>query len=275
MADIYQKIAFINDVYDAYKKGKQIRLQAPNAANINMVASIAPEVVTVSEISNKIIDVSNNSANINSVANDLTNINAVANDLTNIDNASAYADLAELWATKTDGTVDGVEYSAKYYAQQAAQAQVQSNWNESDTNSKAYIQNKPTIPTDTSDLTNGAGFITSSALTPYELKDKTVNVLSTSGTIALTDNSINTITPSGNITFTLPTVTDNTKFHQILVQVNLSTVYTIDLGLGATPHYFNSTAPDLSNVGVYNLYYEYDKANQYWVGGALVKGVAS
>lgn len=129
-----------------------------------------------------------------------------------------------------------------------------------------------TVPTDTNDLTNNAGFITSSALTPYELKDKTVNVLSTSGTIALTDNSINTITPSGNITFTLPTVTDNTVFHQILVQINMSTVYTIDLGLGATPHYFNNTAPDLSNVGVYNLYYEYDKANQYWVCGEIAKG---
>lgn len=102
---------------------------------------------------------------------------------------------------------------------------------------------------------------------------KAVNVLTTSGALALEDNSINSITPSGNIAFTLPTVTDNTKFHQILVQINLVTVYSIDLGLGATPHYFNLQAPDLSQAGVYNLVYEYDKANQYWVAGVIEKGV--
>lgn len=113
------------------------------------------------------------------------------------------------------------------------------------------------------------------AINTKEAIAKAINTLSTSGTIALTDNSINSITPSAAVTFTLPTVTDNTVFHQILVQVNLSTVYSIDLGLGATPHYFNKTAPDMSNVGVYNLYFEYDKANQYWVCGCIEKGAAS
>jgi len=40
--------------------------------------------------------------------------------------------------------------------------QVQSNWNESNQNSKAFIQNKPTIPSKTSDLQNDSGFITAS-----------------------------------------------------------------------------------------------------------------
>lgn len=101
--------------------------------------------------------------------------------------------------------------------------------------------------------------------------DKTVNVLSTSGTIALTDNSVNAVSPSGNITFSLPTITDNSKFHQILVQIKLSTVYTIGVG---TSYYFNKTAPNLSSTGVYNLYFEYDKTNQYWVCGLLPKGTA-
>lgn len=37
---------------------------------------------------------------------------------------------------------------------------VQSNWNEADTNSDAFIQNKPTIPTNNNQLTNGANYIT-------------------------------------------------------------------------------------------------------------------
>ena len=40
-------------------------------------------------------------------------------------------------------------------------------------------------------------------------------------------------------------------------------------------YYFNKTAPDMSEAGVYNLIYEYDKANQYWVCGVLSKGSAN
>lgn len=43
-----------------------------------------------------------------------------------------------------------------------AEPQLQANWNETDTSSVQYIQNKPSIPTATSDLTNDSGFITSS-----------------------------------------------------------------------------------------------------------------
>ena len=41
-----------------------------------------------------------------------------------------------------------------------AEENVQSDWNEADTNNDAFIQNKPTIPTNNNQLTNGAGYTT-------------------------------------------------------------------------------------------------------------------
>jgi hypothetical protein len=102
-----------------------------------------------------------------------------------------------------------------------------------------------------------------------EPENKKINVLGTSGTIALKDNSINTITPTGAVTFTLPTITNNNKFHQILVQVDMATVYTIDFG---TTCYFNDKTPSLSSIGMYDLIYEYDRVNEKWVCGAMQKG---
>ena len=96
----------------------------------------------------------------------------------------------------------------------------------------------------------------------------TITSLASSGTINLTDNSINVITPSGTVTFSLPTITDNTVFHQILVQVNLSTSQTINVG---TTHYFNGKAPDISSTGKYDIIYEYDKLGSYWVCGWMRK----
>lgn len=102
------------------------------------------------------------------------------------------------------------------------------------------------------------------------LQNQPITVLETSGTIALADNSINSITPTGNVTFTLPTITDNTVFHQILVQMNLSTVYTIDVG---ATNYFNYSILAFDEAGQYNIIYEYDSIAEHWVVGAIGKGV--
>ena len=121
------------------------------------------------------------------------------------------------------------------------------------------------------DAISGTGV--ASALSTYQLKAQDVYTLATgTGTIWPPDNSVNKLNATGNTTFVLPTVTDLTKFHQIFVQLNMSTVYTIDLG---TTYYFNSTAPDLSASGEYNLIYEYDNIAQHWVVGCIPKGAAS
>ena len=53
-----------------------------------------------------------------------------------------------------------------------AEVNVQSDWDVADTSSDAFIKNKPTIPTKTSDITNDSGFITSAAL-PTKTSDLT------------------------------------------------------------------------------------------------------
>jgi len=57
--------------------------------------------------------------------------------------------------TKLEGIASGAEVN------------VQSDWNDTDSGSDAFIKNKPTIPTDTSDLTNGAGFATETYVQNY------------------------------------------------------------------------------------------------------------
>lgn len=96
--------------------------------------------------------------------------------------------------------------------------------------------------------------------------------LSTTGTITLTDNSVNSITPTGTITFELPEITDNTIFHEILVQAKLNnTVYIAPSRLGVS-YYFAGQAPSFDVTGLYNIYFEYDSIQQVWVCGVLYKG---
>lgn len=108
----------------------------------------------------------------------------------------------------------------------------------------------------------------------YQLKAQYYTVYATGiTTVFLEDNSIHGITISGNTTFVLPTsLTPVSAFHQSLIQINMPTVYTIDLG---TSYFFNNTAPDLSQAGTYNLYWEYDNIAGHWVCGCLGKGAAS
>lgn len=129
------------------------------------------------------------------------------------------------------------------------------------------------VPTNTNQLTNGAGFITSSDLSSYQLKAQPVTDLgSTSGTISLSDNTLYKLTANGNITFSLPSISDYSKLHQIFVQFVMSTVRTVSVG---TTYYFGDAAPDLSSTGYYNFYWEYNNIFHGWVMGCLHVGATS
>lgn len=96
----------------------------------------------------------------------------------------------------------------------------------------------------------------------------TVSTLESFGTIYLNSFGVYLCEPTGNITFSLPTITDNTKFYQILVEMNFTTLYTVNVG---TTHYFNENEPEFSANTAYTLIYEYDNLRQVWVCGLLSK----
>ena len=58
--------------------------------------------------------------------------------------------------SSANGLMSSADKSKLDAVEAGAQANVQANWNESDSTSDAYIANKPTIPEDLSDLTNTA-----------------------------------------------------------------------------------------------------------------------
>lgn len=53
--------------------------------------------------------------------------------------------LAKAWASKMDGPVEGEEYSAKYWANQASSGQMQADWNQTVATEVDYIKNKPDL----------------------------------------------------------------------------------------------------------------------------------
>lgn len=64
--------------------------------------------------------------------------------------------------TSADGAMSATDKAKLDGIATGAEANVQSNWNESDSTSDAYIANKPAIPTNVSDLTNDSGYQTAS-----------------------------------------------------------------------------------------------------------------
>lgn len=60
----------------------------------------------------------------------------------------------------TDNNYTDAEVTKLEGIEEGAERNVQSDWNEEETDSDAFIKNKPSIPTKVSDLTNDTGFIT-------------------------------------------------------------------------------------------------------------------
>lgn len=107
---------------------------------------------------------------------------------------------------------------------------------------------------------------TSGGTSAAVVTEKSVNTLAGSGTINLADNSVNVMAATGAVEFVLPEITDNTVFHEILVQVSMDSVVSFDLG---TNKFLTSDEPDMSSAGIYNILFEFHEDT--WFAGVVKK----
>lgn len=157
---------------------------ANNEENINAVAGNETNITAVAENEANITAVAENETNINAVNSNKENIDAAAENMPAILDAPNKAAAAANSATAADGSATAAsnhataasnsaslalgsaqlagyaatgtleqypEGSAKYWAQQSAQGQVQADWSQTDTTKKDFIKNKPTKLSDFSD----------------------------------------------------------------------------------------------------------------------------
>lgn len=100
---------------------------------------------------------------------------------------------------------------------------------------------------------------------------------SPTGNLQLQDGKVHSITPIGAVVLVMPTVTDTTKFHQCMVQLNNTAPYSVafsdvsvNFGTGT-----GSPASTLSTAGLYNVYFEYDTPTNRWTVGVIAKTTIS
>lgn len=94
----------------------------------------------------------------------------------------------------------------------------------------------------------------------------------TSGSIQLIDNVVNKVILNGSATLVSPVIAAGQSgiLHQCLVQLYKGDIgYTVSFT--ANKYFGTSAAPDISSVGYYNIYYEYDTIQNAWVIGAIKK----
>ena len=95
--------------------------------------------------------------------------------------------------TKLDGISSGAEVNVK------------ADFNETDSSSDAFIENKPTIPTNNNELTNGAGYITAT-LTNEQVQDIVGDMVSSNTESGITVSYDDT---NGKLDFSVASQTDN------------------------------------------------------------------
>lgn len=95
--------------------------------------------------------------------------------------------------------------------------------------------------------------------------------LATTGSIQLIDNTVNKVILTGSATLLSPIINPNDHIlHQCLVQLYKPDI-AYNVAFTAVKYFGSSSAPDISSVGYYNIYYEYDAIQNAWVIGVIRK----
>jgi hypothetical protein len=123
-----------------------------------------------------------------------------------------------------------------------AEVNVKANWNESNSNSDAFIQNKPTIPTNNNQLTNGAGYTTNTGTVTSVLGGAGLSgSVTTSGSLAIDLNDI-----AGD---TLAILTDSIAFVNSANATRKTTVNSLLTSVAGSGLQVNSTTGQLETTG--------------------------
>lgn len=122
----------------------------------------------------------------------------------------------------TDNNFTSTEKSKLSGIASGAEVNVQSDWNVTSTTSDAFIKNKPTIPSATSQLSNDSGFITSSDIPTAT--SSTVGMVKPDNTSITISNG--TLSAVGGVPVGLADVAYSGEYSDLLNAPNLATVAT-------------------------------------------------
>ena len=152
-------------------------------------------------------------------------------DATNLQNAKTYADsLAPNYATAAQGTK----------ADSAIQTVMVNGTELQKENNAVDVP----VPTDNSQLTNGAGYITAQALEPYVPKTTTVNGKALSGDITLTYGDVDALPDSTTIN-DLTTQAQQASLNSGATQTNIGQITTNQNAIGTLSNLTTTTQTDL------------------------------
>lgn len=178
------------------------------SSNITLTAAdvgALPDSTVIPTVNNAILHIQKNGTTVQTfTANQATN--AVANitvptktsDLTNDSDFPVDANYVH-----TDNNYTTADKNKLAGIAAGAEVNVQSDWNESDNSSDAYIKNKPSIPDSTSDLVNDSGFITNSVnnLTNYYKKSETYTKTEVNGLLPTKTSDLTNDGADGSSTY--------------------------------------------------------------------------